>query len=71
MTVRALVEEAQKLSAYERAELLDELMCIIHTTDADAALTPAQAADLERRGEELRQGKAKLIPGDEAIARFR
>lgn len=71
MTVKALVEEAQKLTPYEWAELLDELICIIHTTDADVALTPAQAADLERRREELRQGKPKLIPGDQAIAGLR
>jgi putative addiction module component (TIGR02574 family) len=39
--------------------------------DADAPLTPAQQEDLDRRVEEYESGKAKLIPGDEAMERLR
>jgi putative addiction module component (TIGR02574 family) len=71
MTVNNLIEEAQKLSHVERAELLDALIRLIGPEAADTALTPAQQNDLDRRIEEYRSGKAKLVPGDEAFARLR
>ena len=67
MTLKAMIEEAKKLSREERGELIDELICL----DADAPLTPAQQQDLDRRIDELEAGKAKLIPGDEALAMIR
>ena len=71
MTLRDIIEEAKKLSHDEKVDLIDELYCMINIrADADA-LTPAQAADLDRRIDELESGKAKLIPGDEAIAMVR
>ncbi len=71
MTLDNLIEEAAKLSHAERAELLDALICLVGPEAADTELTPEQQADLDRRIEELRSGKAKLIPGDEAMARLR
>ncbi len=67
MTVRALVQEAEKLSPSERWELVDELLEMGGEERADVALTTAQAADLHRRMEESRSGAEKLIPGDEAL----
>ena len=71
MTLRSLIEEAGKLSREERAELLDELIRLQGPEASDVGLTPAQQEDLDRRIEEYRSGKATLIPGDEAIARWR
>jgi putative addiction module component (TIGR02574 family) len=71
MTVRALIKEAEKLSRDEQVELLDELLCLVGAEEADVALTPAQADDLERRMVEARAGKDKRIPGDEAMAQLR
>jgi putative addiction module component (TIGR02574 family) len=71
MTLSNLVEEAKKLSREEQAELLDELICLVGVNEKDVALTPAQKEDLDRRVEEFRSGRAKLIPGDEAIAHLR
>jgi putative addiction module component (TIGR02574 family) len=71
MTVRAIIEEAKKLPRDEQAELLDELMCLVGVEEADVALTPAQAADLDRRLAEYEAGDAKMVPGDEAIAELR
>ena len=71
MTVRALVSEAEKLSRDEQIELLDELICLVGAEETDVALTPAQAADLERRMAKARAGKDKRIPGDEVIAALR
>jgi len=71
MTVKALVEEAKKLSSTDQAELLDELIVMVETHPERLALTPAQAEDLDRRLEESRSGKEKLIPGDEAMEMIR
>ncbi len=71
MTVRNLVEEAMKLSHAEQTELLDELIRLVGPESADLDLTPAQAIDLDRRIDEYRSGRAKLIPGDEAFERLR
>ena len=71
MTVANLIEEAKKLSPPERAELLDALVIMGSPLDDDLYLTPAQRTDLDRRIDELEAGNAKLIPGDEAMARLR
>ena len=68
MTLDVLIQEASKLSPAERAELVDALIILDGPGDE---LTPAQQEDLDRRIDELRSGKAKLIPGDEVIARLR
>ena len=67
MTLRAIVTEAEKLSREERWELVEQLMQMDHGEPADVGLTPAQAADLERRLDEARRGKDDLIPGDQAV----
>jgi len=71
MTLDALIQEAGKLSHAERAELLDALICLVGSEAADTSLTLAQQEDLDRRINELRSGRAKLIPGDEAFAQLR
>lgn len=69
MSVTELVDQAKALSRSEQIELLDELICIVGVDDL--ALTPNQAADLDRRLDELDSGKAELIPGDKAIEEVR
>jgi putative addiction module component (TIGR02574 family) len=71
MTINALLREASKLTAAERGELLDALLLLDAADGPVADLTPAQQEDLDRRIEEYRAGKAKMIPGDEAIAMLR
>jgi len=71
MTFRDIVEVVEKLPRNEQEDLLDHIYCMLNTTPDSVALTPAQAEDLERRSRELREGKAKLIPGDEAIEMIR
>ena len=71
MTVENLIQEATKLSHAERAELLEALICLVGPEAADTRLTPEQEADLDRRIDEFRSGKVKLVPGDEAFARLR
>ena len=71
MTLKVLIGEAEKLSRDEQVELLDELYCMIGNAQTPLALTPSQEADLDRRIQEYRSGKASVIPGDEAIAQLR
>lgn len=68
MTLRTLVNEAEKLSASERWELVDELLRMSKDEQADTTLTPAQATDLQRRLKEAESGQVRMIPGDEAVA---
>jgi putative addiction module component (TIGR02574 family) len=67
MSVKTLVKEARKLTTSERWELVDQLLRMGKQETADTALTPAQAADLERRMEEARSGNDELIPGDQVV----
>jgi len=60
--------QALKLSAEERAQLADRLLASIFE---DHGIEEAWAAEVERRIEEIESGRAKLIPGAEAIARAR
>lgn len=69
MTLKAIIDEARKLTPAERAELMDELIVMIGP--ADLALTPAQQVDLTRRIEESRDGKAEVVPGDVAFEQLR
>jgi hypothetical protein len=69
MTLKAILEEAGKLSTDEKAELIDELLLMLNPDPL--ALTPAQGKDLEMRTEELRAGRAELIDGEEALEQLR
>jgi putative addiction module component (TIGR02574 family) len=72
MTVKGILQEAEKLSRPEQAELLDALLWIMNDeSGADVALTPAQRKDLERRIQEVESGKAELIDGEEAFKQLR
>ena len=72
MTVENLVAEFKRLSQTEQAELFDEIVQIIDPQTAPfTTLTPAQSADLKRRTEEFRSGKAVMIPGEEFVAKLR
>jgi putative addiction module component (TIGR02574 family) len=71
MTRDAILQEIRKLPREDQVELIDALVCLVGTEPADVALTPAQARDLDRRIAEYEAGKAKIIPGDQAIAELR
>jgi len=60
--------QALKLTAEERAQLADRLIASLF---GDQEVEDAWAAEVERRVKEIESGRAKLIPGAEAIARAR
>jgi putative addiction module component (TIGR02574 family) len=71
MNVKTVMAQARQLSPTEQVELFDELVQLIDPQTAPFSLTPAQSADLKRRLDEVRSGKAGAIPGDEVVAKIR
>ena len=68
--VAHILEEAEQLSAPERAELADRIVeSLAHNIPSDIAT--AQVAEVRRRIAEVEAGEVALIPGDEALARVR
>jgi putative addiction module component (TIGR02574 family) len=61
----AIFNAAMQLPADERQQLVTR---IYQSLDTDIAPTPEQAAEIERRIDDVRQGRAQTIPGDEAYA---
>ena len=69
-SVAHILEEAEQLSAHERAELADRLMeSLAHDIPSDIAA--AQVAEVRRRIAQVESGEVALIPGDEALAHVR
>ena len=66
MTLKAILEEASKLSIRERGELIDELLCM--GDKDDISLTPEQAVDLDRRINEYERGEADMKDGAQFLA---
>ena len=68
--VESVLHAAVALSSDERAELVERL---IQTLDKEhqEELDSAWSAEIERRLQEIESGKARLIPGDEALRLIR
>ena len=58
--IKILAEEASKLTADERAELVDWIVETIHQTDPD--IEQAWLDEVERRQREMESGLSKPIP---------
>jgi putative addiction module component (TIGR02574 family) len=68
--VAHILEEAEQLSAAERAELADRLVeSLAHDIPSDFA--QAQIAEVRRRIAQVEAGEVALIPGEEALAHAR
>ena len=68
--VAHILEEAEQLSAAERAELADRMVeSLVHNIPSDIA--QAQIAEVRGRIAEVEAGKVALIPGEEALAHVR
>ncbi len=68
--VQQLVEEAKQLPYGERAELIEQLIAA-SAQDIDPAVEKAWGDEVTRRLKEIEDGKVKLIPGEEVMARAR
>lgn len=68
--VAHILEEAEQLSAAERAELADRIVeSLAHNVPPDIA--QAQITEVRRRIAEVESGEVTLIPGEEALAHVR
>lgn len=67
-TVETLEAEALKLSAGERARLVERL---IASLDIDPKVEEAWAAEVERRHAELESGTVSPVPGPETLAKLK
>jgi putative addiction module component (TIGR02574 family) len=65
--VEELSERARALSAQDRARLVDDLLASLEEP-ADAGAAEAWEEEIAKRVEEIKSGKAKLIPAEEVFA---
>jgi putative addiction module component (TIGR02574 family) len=66
--LKTIEAQALKLPAEERAQLADRLIASLF---GNQEVEDAWAAEVERRIEEIENGRARMIPAEEAIARAR
>ena len=67
-SIEIIEAEALRLSAAERARLIERL---IASLDVDPGVEEAWAAENERRNGELESGEVSLVSGPEAIAKLK
>ena len=67
-SIEIIEAEALRLSASERARLIERL---IASLDVDPGVEDAWAAEVERRNCEVESGKVSLVSGPEAIAKLK
>jgi putative addiction module component (TIGR02574 family) len=65
-----IFREAVALPVDARTELAERLIASV-AEDISADIADAQLAEVRRRFAEVESGNAKLIPGDEVLARVR
>ncbi len=65
--VKHLLEEALRLAPEEREELVETLLS---HTEPDEEWSKAWEEEISRRMEDVRTGKAKLIPAEEVFRRM-
>jgi putative addiction module component (TIGR02574 family) len=70
MTLDQLAQEALALPSESRALLADRLVESLDTAEL-GDIDRLWATEAKRRRDEVRQGRVKTIPGDEALARVR
>lgn len=70
MTVEQIAEEALSLPSEARALLADRLVESLDPVE-NATIRQLWAAEAQRRLEDVRNGRVKTIPGDEALAHVR
>lgn len=68
LTIELLEAEALRLSAAERARLIERL---ITSLDADPEVEEAWAAEVERRHAAIESKTVSLLPGAETLAKLR
>lgn len=65
--VSKVLEKALALSTRERGLLIDQLIASLDEGPAEEGVEEAWAAEIKQRVDDMRSGKAKMIPGDEVL----
>jgi len=68
--VAQILEEVERLSPGERAELADHLGDLLFS-EVSPEIEATQVSEVRRRVAEVESGIVPLIPGEEALARVR
>lgn len=71
MALEAVIDQALKLSVEERTELIERLVDSLETEPADPGYEAAWTEVLDRRLQEMREGRVETIDAAEAFARAR
>ena len=65
--VSKVLEKALTLSTSERGLLIDELIASLDDGPAEEGVEESWAAEIKQRVDDMRSGKAKMIPGEEVL----
>ena len=68
--VSEVLEKALALSAQDRGLLIDRLIETLDEGPAEEGVEEAWAEEIKRRVDDIRSGKAKLIPGEQVRRRL-
>jgi putative addiction module component (TIGR02574 family) len=63
--VSKVLEKALALSTEERGLVIDRLIASLDEGSAEEGVEEAWAGEIKRRVDDIRSGKAKMIPGEE------
>jgi len=69
--VSEVLEKALTLSTQDRGLLIDRLIESLDEGPAEEGMEEAWAEEIRRRVDDIRSGKAKMIPGKEVRRRLR
>ena len=69
--VSELLEKALALSSQDRGLLIDLLTATLDNEPAEEGVEAAWKEEIERRIEDVRSGRVKMIPGEQVLARAR
>ena len=62
-----LLEQALALSTRERGLIIDRLIKSLDEGPAEEGVEEAWAGEIKRRIEDIKSGKAKMIPGEQVL----
>ena len=68
--VSEVLEKALTLSTQDRGLLIDRLIESLDEGPAEEGVEEAWAAEIEQRVDDIRSGKAKMIPGEQVRRRL-
>jgi putative addiction module component (TIGR02574 family) len=69
--VSELLEKALALSTQERGQLIDRLMASLDEEPAEEGVEAAWNMEIKRRVDDLRAGRATIVPGEAVLTRLK